>query len=1048
MSSIQKTLQGESKVSVLLFHHTDLAVAGSLGNMMQLSAKNQIKRVLALRVDNENHSASLISEGKVTDINLKSAIASIERVKAVELISVCSSYLDDEGKRQLDEAAKEYFEELTISAPGGCFVRDHRLYFPTFREFGDPRALFRGEATSRLIIIPEDKQNDASFGKPMKGVDDQSYLWHIAIEVVSIAGLWVSIDGSVLEKVTQSSAGVSDMQVQIVRSFVRSASSPIRGFMEDHSAVSELPAPSGHIAAPDPYHLVNVGVEAIHGPDFQLRPQKHYDPDRISVDSSTLLARIFKRVLEDMRSLRQTLAKGYVSDVNNMINSFTQGVIGENSFLNCIPSPSLDRAKLVTKEEIQDAILELEKTSQTREEILWNGPSAWAEVIDYTLGVADGSEEASQIRIDAGNDRWVVLDKSVLVEPGGDSFDEVISALQNPESSDGTGRLGLLHTVSCRFREQSELARARCELLIEKLSNLKPDQQQNSMQGVSKVVSATFKIASFLLLLTLFVLPEWSHRLFDFHENYESIDKVRWFWFLSLIPAFSIALITAPSESKRRQNHMLGFVALYAFLGVLAWFVTLSGLHVVIAPLGICALISIALSFDKIKDLYQKIKPKRTESHEEADSEPTSEEDSTDNEAQNSQSGQQSDDIDKGASGNQEKENKWSERGKEIFKLIIPGYLMLILVLGLNDSNNLRRGVFEDPSGRFFWSSFLFSLAMFLAAFLIIDITRQREESRIAGWTSEYRWLINETKSEFNNYKIVRTFETQWYATAAVLARIFMLPYGMSNKSKGLPETTATSNVALMKFQATELELTEKGSKEFNELARWELNSPGWLKRLYGMMSRDYARKDLRSATEISNEDLVLPEECSYPVTIEEAINGSAKGRRWPFCYEVFEGKYDPIIRNSVENKLGTIMMKIFVENPESYNIRVEDGGLNLETVENLTDAFTKILPSEVSNWVPAVFGPSNTINHQVSDELAVTVWWPKAIEIPETHKESSKPFYMSENYSYADGVIVQAIRVDVSDVFLFEDFCMFGNSTEPPFGGLSDPDVSEDDSW
>ena len=140
--------------------------------------------------------------------------------------------------------------------------------------------------------------------------------------------------------------------------------------------------------------------------------------------------------------------------------------------------------------------------------------------------------------------------------------------------------------------------------------------------------------------------------------------------------------------------------------------------------------------------------------------------------------------------------------------------------------------------------------------------------------------------------------------------------------------------------------------------------------------------------------------------------------------------------------------MKIFVENPESYNIRVEDGGLNLETVENLTDAFTKILPSEVSNWVPAVFGPSNTINHQVSDELAVTVWWPKAIEIPETHKESSKPFYMSENYSYADGVIVQAIRVDVSDVFLFEDFCMFGNSTEPPFGGLSDPDVSEDDSW
>ena len=468
---------------------------------------------------------------------------------------------------------------------------------------------------------------------------------------------------------------------------------------------------------------------------------------------------------------------------------------------------------------------------------------------------------------------------------------------------------------------------------------------------------------------------------------------------------------------------MLAFVAIYACLGVLAWFVTLSGLHAVTTPLAVSALIILTLRLDNLRDYFEKLKVQRERGFESTDPGALIDQDSIEDADINPEPSNYVAVADVENETHQGIENKWSERGKQIFKLVVPTYLMIILVLGLNDSNNLRRGFIENPSAGFFWSTFLFSLAMFLTAFIITDITRQREESRISGWVEEYRWLVNETKFEFSNHKIIETFETQWYGTAAVLARIFELPYGKMDSSDDSARSVEPATVTLMKFQATELQLTEKGLKEFTEQARRELNSPGWLKRVYGTMSRDFALKEFGSGAEVSNEDLVLPENCSYPVTLEEAMEGSAKGRRWPFCYEVYKGSYDPVIKASDEGKLSAMMLKTFVENPASYSIRIQDGGLNLEKVENLTDAFTKILPSEISTWVPAVFGSPETINHQVSNELESIIWWPKAINIPESQEGSNNLLHVSENYSHAEGVIVQAVRVDLSNILLLSDF-------------------------
>ena len=104
---------------------------------------------------------------------------------------------------------------------------------------------------------------------------------------------------------------------------------------------------------------------------------------------------------------------------------------------------------------------------------------------------------------------------------------------------------------------------------------------------------------------------------------------------------------------------------------------------------------------------------------------------------------------------------------------------------------------------------------LFLVSFVIVDITRQREETKIALWKGEYQWLVEETKLEFRNYKIVETFEIQWLGTASVIARIFAFPFGKMPNQAEIEEASESKRVPLMKFQSTELELTESGEKEF-----------------------------------------------------------------------------------------------------------------------------------------------------------------------------------------------------------------------------------------
>ena len=105
---------------------------------------------------------------------------------------------------------------------------------------------------------------------------------------------------------------------------------------------------------------------------------------------------MIKRLLLDFRSPKKDSSDRLRFGVNSAVDEFAQGLIGENSWLNCLPPASAEKSSVTQKKLIM--LLMNCKDQQPHEEFRWNGKSAWPEVLSQTLGVVDGGDESSQIR--------------------------------------------------------------------------------------------------------------------------------------------------------------------------------------------------------------------------------------------------------------------------------------------------------------------------------------------------------------------------------------------------------------------------------------------------------------------------------------------------------------------------------------------------------------------------------------------------------------------------------------------------------------------------
>ena len=135
----------------------------------------------------------------------------------------------------------------------------------------------------------------------------------------------------------------------------------------------------------------------------------------------------------------------------------------------------------------------------------------WNHVLQHTLGVIDGSEEARSIRESAGDERWVAVDLQALAPQYSSDIQVVAGHLGlSPNTEEGDAEEGgteaeeplqtetnLIKLITERFVGETETAKRRFKDLMERIQSLKVPEEETSPIA-SKVIRILF-VSSFFI---------------------------------------------------------------------------------------------------------------------------------------------------------------------------------------------------------------------------------------------------------------------------------------------------------------------------------------------------------------------------------------------------------------------------------------------------------------------------------------------------------------------------------------------------------------------
>jgi hypothetical protein len=186
------------------------------------------------------------------------------------------------------------------------------------------------------------------------------------------------------------------------------------------------------------------------------------------------------------------------------------------------------------------------------------------------------------------------------------------------------------------------------------------------------------------------------------------------------------------------------------------------------------------------------------------------------------------------------------------------------------------------------------------------------------------------------------------------------------------------------------------------------LSSPGWLTNQYRRIAHAFVVEGRGRFGARDDGNTSRPEACAYPVELEQALAGQARGRRWPFAYQVYNGEFDSLLRQPAEAELAQALLDTFLDDPNSCEV-----GSGAYIDETLSSVFQEIVPEGEPSFPLGVLGDS-AADFTEPPKFNYQLWWPKQIPLPD--QTSVIPVHGNDHQSAGSSVIFQAIRVDISE--------------------------------
>ena len=332
---------------------------------------------------------------------------------------------------------------------------------------------------------------------------------------------------------------------------------------------------------------------------------------------------------------------------------------------------------------------------------------------------------------------------------------------------------------------------------------------------------------------------------------------------------------------------------------------------------------------------------------------------------------------------------------RKLFARWLAGFTWLYVLVGATAATGSKRSRFWQEGS---WSSgqrsnirnvFLAAGAtMMVVSGLVVAFMIVRERYKLDALSRELRWARAELERSADAERRLRLAAAQWIGTAAVVARLFKYPLGREVTQNQEAESNLMDQLSVLKFDHQKLVLTRKGLQGITARVRQLFIAKNWLGRQYHQMIISFKKDSAFEQGLNPDEDFIpRPEACSAVPTIDEILDGRARGPRWTFLKNVYKGDYDKALLETTDEVHLESAYSTIVLDRESHSV----GNKPLITPE----FFERLIPDKEiripTGLVTTLFKAGDE-----SQLMTAHIWWPNEfLSIHPTGR--SLNFYESE---------------------------------------------------
>ncbi|MDG2210391.1 MAG: hypothetical protein P8K64_00165 [Acidimicrobiales bacterium] len=995
---------GSSSFILVYSSEEDSGILSALEVISKLSEAGQTKEIIWVNPSEKNTSnnpqtnAFRIQAGIKYPIDLYAEIASAGALRRVDLFTTCSFWASPNSQEYLGARVRELITYLQGLVPGNTTVNDKRIFFPKFGSLKPDGNFFPSVGSTNLIVIPEDREFPSSVAFPFDSLGsldlNNRFSWHMASELLSLTGLWITMQDHLLADSKITTGG--NVTAQLSRSFVRSAVSTTETPDNLLDLENNLPTPKGHDLTPNYLHAIRSVADDAYPEVFATEDLEPFDPIT-RVAGWKIIFHVLRRVFKDLGELPTTLKNGFQSQLDRIVTQTAAELVGEYSWVRPLweETDSTTSTADTNPLDIENLLADLNAGTELNSPSV--DPEAWNRMLNRTLASVDGSPE----NYFDGNKTVIVKRSALTPETVENELPSVLLALgvepqeldpenksasQDPENNEPESALpqeNLLSLIINKFDSERQRIYNRIETCLDRLKNIeKPTSQDRS--ETSRYIRWFFIGSIIVAFLAITTLIDEVRESLDF--GHAADLRTILFLVASALISIPLILLFAPNDKKKTGTYLISsFTGLSVLTTVLLIFHSTVGsigssggiINSIIETLtawGAAGISLLVVAF-LCRALWKR--RKRSES------------------------------------------NSLAKLGKRILYIMGPTYLIVIYIF------TFARGTkaVNDIAGRVDWiishDNTLLTISLvaagvaFLTSAFMLSIYKMQDENYLNIYREESTWLINSIEDASKHYREISMLRIHWLGTSVVLHRLLNHPFGDLQHLELRTAFRPIGSDELLKTKTLDLNLTEDGKTAFLNEAIPNLTPPGWITQQYRRVSKAFIEdSDSNFAGKIP------PELCSFPFSvIEQATDAKeiqGKGTRWPFAHRFFGSgplSLDSVLRDSANESLTDTLLATYMEVDDSWI--AEDGSGNTLRLQEL---FSQIAPrpENPAHFSMGMFGTAAGL-FTASSEMSPLFVWPEE-EIVTLPSGSLEPTAKAPHQRVGNSIIFQAVRVDVSD--------------------------------